>query len=436
MLQSCNCSVLASAVVWKTRISYVSQDVFSPLNWDFASKTGMATKVCHNIPCCFSMCIFLHIWFGKPFGGVFASPGIRSTLAMDTSSGTLLEVWDGMVFHRRLRPPNNIEWEKHQESIGWGYLHHELLTWFFNHGQMMQAFVVACFLMSSDFLQLLGRHPREKSKSNTLDFTVWVYGKLLNFQPQLQVQWSMSRLFHNPVPDPFFLQLGRVQTVQFRFNRPGKLGIHSDRLAEMSIQLSMQLFTQERLEVEGGWMHEMFLVLIVFIGIHYKSYWNYQGHGVECVWKSAFRRFQVGFLVGFLHLYAWWGENGAFIPGGKEKFLNIVSLDLTMLWKSCWIRALIKRMCSNGHLKVTGEKGLLGDLNWSLATLTSIGIMLVSLLWGIEHVSEPKVWNWGGISQLESKWPCTKCTKSFQKWWSERKLNIRTTHSSIETLFA
>lgn len=300
----------------------------------------------------------------------------------------------------------------------------------------MQAFVVACFLMSSFFLQLLGRHPREKSKSNTLDFTVWVYGKLLNFQPQLQVQWSMSRLFHNPVPDPFFLKLGRVQTVQFRFNRPGKLGIHSDRLAEMSIQLSMQLFTQERLEVEGGWMHEMFLVLIVFIGIHYKSYWNYQGHGVECVWKSAFRRFQVGFLVGFLHLYAWWGENGAFIPGGKEKFLNIVSLDLTMLWKSCWIRALIKRMCSNGHLKVTGEKGLLGDLNWSLATLTSIGIMLVSLLWGIEHVSEPKVWNWGGISQLESKWPCTKCTKSFQKWWSERKLNIRTTHSSIETLFA
>ena len=67
----------------------------------------------------------------------------------------------------------------------------------------------------------------------------------------------------------------------------------------MSIQLSMQLFTQERLEVEGGWMHEMFRLLIIFIGIHYKSYWNYQGHGVECVWKWAFRRCQVVFWLGF-----------------------------------------------------------------------------------------------------------------------------------------
>ena len=71
---------------------------FSPLNWDFASKTGMATKVCHNIPCCFSMCIFVAHLIWEANLSVFASPGIRSTLAMDTSSGTLLEVWMGWFF--------------------------------------------------------------------------------------------------------------------------------------------------------------------------------------------------------------------------------------------------------------------------------------------------------------------------------------------------
>ena len=70
-------------------------------------------------------------------------------------------------------------------------------------------------------------------------------------------QGSVGFFHHSvPVQSPWcLLGFGVAQEVE----------VECDRLAEMSIQLSMQLFTEERLGVDGGGLNEMFQVLIVFI---------------------------------------------------------------------------------------------------------------------------------------------------------------------------
>lgn len=74
-----------------------SVKMFFPTKLRRCIKDGYGTKVCTTSRVVFDVYFFAHlIWEANL--SVFASPGIRSTLAMDTSSGTLLEVWMGWFF--------------------------------------------------------------------------------------------------------------------------------------------------------------------------------------------------------------------------------------------------------------------------------------------------------------------------------------------------
>ena len=75
----------------------MSVKMFFPTKLRRCIKDGYGTKVCTTSRVVFDVYFFAHlIWEANL--SVFASPGIRSTLAMDTSSGTLLEVWMGWFF--------------------------------------------------------------------------------------------------------------------------------------------------------------------------------------------------------------------------------------------------------------------------------------------------------------------------------------------------
>lgn len=176
---------------------------FFPTKLRRCIKDGYGTKVCTTSRVVFRCVFLLHIWFGKPFGGVFASPGIRSTLAMDTSSGTLLEVlgWDGFSSEVETSQQHRM-----REAPGVDRWHEFMNCWhgFFNHGQMMQALkLLHGFLLFVILYSCFFDIPERLCEIKHTWLHGLGYGKLLNFQPQLQVQWNMSRLFRNPVQDPF-----------------------------------------------------------------------------------------------------------------------------------------------------------------------------------------------------------------------------------------
>lgn len=203
MLQSCNCSALASAVVWKTRISYVSQDVFSPLNWDVASKTGMALKYAQH------PVLFFDVYFCCTFDlgshlGVFLRPQAyeahwRWTQALELFWRCFS--WDGFSSEVETSQQHRM-----REAPGVDRWHEFMNCWhgFFNHGQMMQALkLLHGFLLFVILYSCFFDIPERLCEIKHTWLHGLGYGKLLNFQPQLQVQWNMSRLFRNPVQDPF-----------------------------------------------------------------------------------------------------------------------------------------------------------------------------------------------------------------------------------------
>ena len=203
-----SCCNLATAQLWQVQLFekhgfHMSVKMFFPTKLRRCIKDGYGTKVCTTSRVVFDVYFFAHlIW--EAIWGCFCVPRHTKHIGDGHKLWNSFGGLDGMVFHRRLRPPNNIEWEKHQESIGWGYLHHELLTWFFNHGQMMQALkLLHGFLLFVILYSCFFDIPERLCEIKHTWLHGLGYGKLLNFQPQLQVQWNMSRLFRNPVQDPF-----------------------------------------------------------------------------------------------------------------------------------------------------------------------------------------------------------------------------------------
>lgn len=158
----------------------------------------------------------LHIWFVSANLGVFLRLlASRKAYEAHWRWTQALELfwrcfsWDGFSSevetqqHRMREAPS----ESHS-MIGWGYLH-GMNSWiadmvFFNHGQMMQALkLLHGFLLFVILYSCFFDIPERLCEIKHTWLHGLGYGKLLNFQPQLQVQWNMSRLFRNPVQDPF-----------------------------------------------------------------------------------------------------------------------------------------------------------------------------------------------------------------------------------------
>ena len=109
---------------------------FSPLNWDVASKTGMALK-CAQHPVLFSMCIFLHIWFGKPFGGVLRPQAYEAHWRWTQALELFWRFgWDGFSSEVETSQQHRM-----REAPGVDRWHEFMNCWHgFTRGQMMQAF--------------------------------------------------------------------------------------------------------------------------------------------------------------------------------------------------------------------------------------------------------------------------------------------------------